>query len=129
MADNKKKSGTAKGTAKGNGSKKTTPGGAKKPAPRKKETVVTLPPEDMKVKTLHGDTNPFLSQLTPYIMGVVAVFLGVCIYAGGNAGIVGGWIRGVLLGLVGGVSYIFPILLLMEAVKYTRDRADGVVVS
>ncbi len=137
MADNKKKSSTAispvkassksagksadKGRAKGTA-------GAGKPAPREKKPAST-PPEDMKLKTLHGDRNGFLSQLTPYIIGVVAVFVGVCIYAGGNAGIVGGWIRTLLLGMNGGVAYVFPVLLLMAAVKYSRDRADGVALS
>ncbi len=138
MADNKKSGNTAKKTGKSSGrtagsgavNKKNTKDSARKPAPRKKEeAVVTPPPEDMKVKRLSGDTNSFLSQLTPYILGVVAIFVGVCIYAGGSAGIVGGWIRNLLLGLNGGVAYVFPVLLLMAAVKYTRDRADGVVVS
>ena len=139
MADNKKKSSApktqSKPAAKGNGTSsgrntgKSTTKGAVKPASKEKKPASVRHEDDMKIKTLHGDTNPFWSQLTPYIIGVVAVFVGVCIYAGGNAGIVGGWIRSLLLGLSGGVAYVFPVLLLMAAVKYTRDRADGVVVS
>ena len=31
----------------------------------------------------------FTYQLAPYILGVVAIFLGVCMYAGDNAGVIG----------------------------------------
>ncbi len=72
-------------------------------------------------KKPHG----FLYQLIPYITVVLAIFLGVCIFAGSGAGVVGGAIRTALLGLSGVVAYALPILLIIPAFVYDSENESG----
>ncbi len=129
----KKKSGTAKSTA---DTKKATQ--AKKPqtkassnerSTKKTGAAKNAPTRKRTPEPRHDDTPSFASQLTPYIIAVLAIFVGVCIYAGDSAGVVGGAIHNVLLGLNGGVAYVLPVLILFTAVKYSRDFEDGVILS
>lgn len=64
-------------------------------------------------------------QLLPYFMVVAAIFVGVCMFAGDGAGVVGGAIRSLLLGLNGGAAYALPFLMLIPVFTYGRDREEG----
>lgn len=67
----------------------------------------------------------FIAQLTPYIIAVVAILFGVCMYAGDKAGIIGGAINKLFLGLSGNVSYVLPVVTLIPALTYTKNKENG----
>ena len=86
---------------------------------------VSAKKKEMK-KDKEKSAQSFTAQIAPYILGVVAIFLGVCMYAGDNAGVIGGLIHDLFVGLAGGVAYALPVIVLIPAVRYSRDNEDGV---
>jgi len=114
MADTKKKKSTSSkvkvNTARSVKSKNT---------PSKKE----LP---KKVKRDGSGELSFSSQLLPYIMIVAAVFTAVCMFAGSDAGVIGGAIRAFFLGMNGAVAFALPLLVIIPVFTYGKDREEGV---
>lgn len=62
-----------------------------------------------------------LSQVTPYIVGIFAVFFALCIYFPSLVGIIGQWIHDIAFGMFGATTYVAPLFLLILALLWRRD--------
>jgi len=91
----------------------------------KKNTAVSSKREAVK-KNDTSRSSEFISQLTPYIIAVLAILFGVCMYAGDKSGIIGGAINKLMRGLSGNVAYVLPVVTLIPAFTYTKDKEDGI---
>ena len=95
--------------------KKNTKKNTKKSAPDKTSTGGAK--KDIKNKNHAGNSprsgnvneNSFMSQLAPYIIAVVAILFAVCMYAGDKAGIIGGGMNKLFIGLSGRLAYALPV--------------------
>ncbi len=107
---------TNKNAGKKQTAKKTTTGKSK--SSRSTAAVKENKVQQMPMKKEH----PILKQAAPYILAVVAVFLGVCVIFGD--GTVGEGIRTILTGLFAGSAYVLPIALLVRAILWHRDAEE-----
>ncbi len=109
---------TNKNAGKKQTAKKTTAEKSKSKSTRSATAVKENKVQQLPMKKEH----PILKQATPYILAIVAVFLGVCIiFADGT---VGEGIRNVLTGLFAGCAYVLPIALLIRAILWHRDAVE-----
>ena len=115
MADTKKKNGNSR--VKVNTARKNNSTSSKK---TKKEL-----PKKVKRSGTENSESTFASQMLPYIMIVVAVFAAVCMFAGSDAGIIGGAIRAFLLGISGAVAFALPFILAVPVFTYGKDKDEG----
>ena len=88
--------------------KKTTTNKNTKKAPQKRTASVEGKREPAKKngsgKNPRGENAEqmnFMTQLAPYIIAVIAILFGVCMYAGDKAGIIGGAMNKLFIGLSG----------------------------
>ena len=110
-----KKNTTNKNTKKSS-TKKTSPEGTKRDVASKKNEANGAKRKD--------DENSFMSQLAPYIIAVVAILFGVCMYAGSKAGIIGGGMNKLFIGLSGRLAYALPVICLIPAFTYTKNKEE-----
>jgi len=69
------------------------------------------------------DQSPsFVQQATPFVMAIIAIFIGVCVIIG--EGKVGYAIKNVMTGLFGGAAYALPVIILVRAIFWKRDTDD-----
>ena len=115
MADTKKKNSNSR--VKVNTARKNNSTSSKK---TKKEL-----PKKVKRSGTENSESTFASQMLPYIMIVVAVFAAVCMFAGSDAGIIGGAIRAFLLGISGAVAFALPFILAVPVFTYGKDKDEG----
>ena len=69
-------------------------------------------------------------QITTAILFVVALFVTLCLAFSGSTneqivGVVGGGIGRFMLGSLGGAAVLIPLFLIVGALRYKRDYADG----
>ncbi len=126
MADTKKKKSSSSPPKKSSGEAQRKKN-SKAPATKSKassRTESTRAARNAVQKEERGDSS-VTSQLLPYFMIVAAVFVAVCMFAGDGAGVVGGAIRSLFLGLNGGTAYALPFLIIIPVFTYGRDREEG----
>ena len=86
---------------------------AKERAPREKKEPIRKP-------------SGLMTQLMPFIIGVAAVFIGVCLLAEG-VGVIGNGLRHVLFGLFSGAAYTIPVYLIIAAFMWRTDSENGMI--
>lgn len=79
------------------------------------------------------DPSRLSVQITTAVLFVAAVFITLCLAFSGSpnaqiVGVVGGGFGRVLLGVVGGAAIMIPLFLVIGALRYKRDYADGKIV-
>lgn len=127
MADNKNKMAkkkTSSSRAASTAGRKTKTSGSKTSAGAKKRNALRKTAADAK-PTRH---ESFSSQFAPYMIGVLAIFISICIYAGDGAGIVGEAIKKFLLGMNGATAFSLPLFILVHLLRFKRDKESGVIV-
>lgn len=82
-------------------------------------------PKEPKRKKINAPSG-LVTQLIPFILGIAAVFIGVCVLVQ-NVGIIGAGIKNVLLGLFAGAAYTLPFYLLLAAFMWRADSENGVL--
>ncbi len=68
----------------------------------------------------------FVAQFAPYVLGVLAVLIAVCLISG--AGVVGGALKRFLLGVNGAVAFSLPLFLILHAVTLNKDLRYGYLI-
>ena len=86
---------------------------AKKNTPREKKVPIRKP-------------NGLMAQLMPFVLGIAAVFVAVCLLVDG-VGFVGNGLRSVLFGLFSGASYTVPLFLLIAAFMWRADSENNMI--
>lgn len=85
----------------------------KKSTPREKKEPIRKP-------------NGLMTQLMPFVLGIAAVFVAVCLLVDG-VGFVGNGLRSVLFGLFSGASYTVPLFLLIAAFMWRGDSENNMI--
>ena len=67
-----------------------------------------------------------ITQLMPFIFGVAAVFIAVCLLVSG-VGVIGTFFKTVLFGLFSGGAYAIPVLLIAAAFMWQKDSENGLI--
>ena len=112
---------TTSGSGKSTTTKKQTASRstARKQAERPTEKV---PASKNNKSRVEEQTPSFVHQATPFIMAIVAIFIGVCVIIG--EGKVGYAIKNVMTGLFGGAAYALPVFILIRAILWKRDTDE-----
>ncbi len=112
--------------------KKTTSGSGKSTNTKKQTTSRSKKQAEKPIEKVSGSKNntrareeqapSFVHQATPFIMAIVAIFIGVCVIIG--EGKVGYAIKNVMTGLFGGAAYALPVFILIRALLWKRDTDE-----
>ena len=104
-------------------------------ADRKKPTTRKAPPAKRKgpvgrapVKEGsdgRGSAGSFVAQFVPYLLGVVAVLIAVCMFTG--AGAVGAALKRFFLGMNGFTAFFLPVFIGFHAVTLSHDLKHGIL--
>ena len=62
-----------------------------------------------------------IHQIAPWILGIAAVFVLLCLFAPSLTGIFGNFIKTALLGLFSGGAYAVPVIMIIVAVFWKKD--------
>ncbi len=89
----------------------------KQSSPKKKEEV-----SEEKTPSMAAE---IVSQIVPYLLFCLALFITVCFIFTDWTGIVGAGIRKLAFGLFSSGAIAIPLLILVLTVYYRRDREDG----
>ena len=119
MADNKKKTGQNKKSVKKSASRTY-----KKSADRKAVSV-KCSSEHTKKESIRKPSG-LMTQLMPFILGVAAAFIAVCLIVSG-VGVIGSFIKNLLFGLFAGGAYALPLFLLAAAFMWHKDSENGMI--
>ncbi len=95
-------------------SKNTKSGAAKKSAAEKKA-------EEIREKR----KNSLAAQITPFVLAVLAVLMGMFIYAESLSGAVGGAIGAFFKGILAGGAAAIPVQIIVLAFVWRRDAEEG----
>ncbi len=128
MADKKKDTGKKTGgkTYKKTPVKQSDKKDDVKKKPEKQQAREEKTPKSGEKKKRMNAPAGLLSQLLPFVLGVIAVFFAICLLANG-VGVVGAAIKNVLFGLFAGASYTLPLYLILIAVMWRADSENGVL--
>lgn len=103
---------------------KTAPRVYKKSADKK--PVNTKNGDERAKKTPIRKPSGLMTQLMPFIFGVAAVFIAVCLLVSG-VGVIGSLIKNVLFGLFAGGAYVIPVFLVAAAFMWQKDSENGML--
>ena len=104
----------------GNTKKKTASRSPARKTAAKKPTRQTAK-SSKTVKTEKPRESRFATQYAPYLMIVIAILVGVCLFAGDDIGVVGGFMKKFFLGMNGFVAYALPVFILVPIVSASVD--------
>ena len=92
--------------------------------PAKKKTA-RRSPKEVQSRATRRPEDRVIHILMPYILGILALFLGLCFILGEEKLGYLGKVSTLLLGLFSFGAYACPVLLLLHAVFYKRDLSAG----
>ena len=96
-----------------------------KKAADKKATPAKVRPAEKKREPIRKP-NGLMAQLMPFVLGVSAVFIGVCLLVTG-VGVIGTFIKNVLFGLFAGGAYLLPLFLIAAAFMWHKDSENDMI--
>jgi len=102
---------------------KKTAAAAKPKSTAKKAVKKTAAPAAVPTVREKKEPNPssIMNQLIPYILGIAALFITICLFSETAAGGVGAVIRKLLFGLLSYGAYAVPVLTVVLGVFWRRD--------
>ncbi len=65
-----------------------------------------------------------LHYIMPWVLGLVAVFMAICLYFTDYSGFIGKWLHGLFLGLFGGAGYMIPFVFGVIAFFWKTDAKN-----
>ncbi|MBQ4562532.1 MAG: DNA translocase FtsK [Clostridia bacterium] len=65
-----------------------------------------------------------LHYIMPWVLGLAAVFMAICLYFTEYSGFIGKWLHGLCLGLFGGAGYMTPFVLAVIAFFWKTDAKN-----
>ncbi|MHB1150867.1 MAG: DNA translocase FtsK [Eubacteriales bacterium] len=110
------------------------------PVPRKKPTAASkqksvssaMPEKKNKAAPSHNnrpesDPSSVMNQIIPFILGLIAFIIGICIFSDTLMGILGSAIRLILFGLYSGGAFAVPFLILNTAFFWKKDIVNHTI--
>ncbi len=98
---------------------------AKKSSGAKKKTAAVKKSASSAKKTVKQQkivrSERAVHQVTPWILGIAAVFVLLCLFAPSLTGIFGNFIKSLLLGLFAGGAYAVPVIMIIVAIFWKKD--------
>ncbi|HBL84550.1 MAG: hypothetical protein A2Y17_00895 [Clostridiales bacterium GWF2_38_85] len=79
----------------------------------KKYTAVKTPPKERH----YG----YGRAIVPWLLGLLAIYIGLCFIPGNIAGTVGKWLSGILYGLFGAAAFVIPFYILNIVIFWKKD--------
>lgn len=99
----------------------------KKKSAAKKPTAVRSASSEAKQTTIKD--NRAAAAIMPFVLIFVAVFVFACLLIPGVTGLLGAWLKDLLLGWFSLGAYLIPPLIVFRAVFFRRELRDGGMVS
>lgn len=99
----------------------------KKQASSKSKPASSPVAENRKTRIREHDTDPssVMNQIIPFILGLTALIVGICVFSDTLMGIFGSAVRTVLFGLFAGGTFTVPFLILNMAIFWKKDIAES----
>jgi S-DNA-T family DNA segregation ATPase FtsK/SpoIIIE len=94
---------------------------------QKEQEEAQVPPHEPPKEDKEPDPSSVGNQLAVLLLGVVALFIGICYGFRDDVGIIGYAINQVLFGLFGIGAFLVPFLLVQLAVFWRKDVLSGAV--
>lgn len=96
----------------------------------KKKTAKTAPAKKNTKASAKQESIPVIERreplgIAPYIVGGIAIFILITFFLP-DTGVIGPFIKGIMLGLFGGGGYLVPFYMLFLAIFHKRDVENGV---